>query len=143
MTCSGTSPSLPQLRLIVIALLGGQLLFVGVLAFLFLGSNWTGLGEPIPILETIGLVIGIVAIPMSYVARGAFWRSLPDLEGNEQMAAFARGTLIFHAFLEGAVLLNLVAVMVNGNPIPNSLVAGAVFAVGVANLPSEHQLKGR
>ena len=118
-------------RLIAAALILGQLIFVGIIAWI--GPRLaTG---PMPPLTWGAAILGAVAVPASLAVRAVRMSRAHAQEGWQRLAGVMTATIAGYALLEGAGLLNLTAWLVTGSPIPNAAVAGLLIGVQILLFP--------
>lgn len=131
-------PPLPfaQQRIVFLAILASVAMFVVAAAVVLQTSDGKGLGgEPIPMLDTVALVVGGAVALAAFALRPALQRAAEAATGAGRSHARFRATLIPLALLEGGCLLGIVTWMLNGNAVPGLVVALVLFAAAVAIVP--------
>ena len=132
---------LRQTQLIHAALLGGCVLF-GIVILIATNNSEAGLdGGGLEILNTVGAVVGATSIPMAFFLRRQIWSRRSTLEGEARDNAFRIGVIVFMGILEGAILLNLVVWLVNGNANSPAIQAGILLFIGVLGFPRQGHLE--
>lgn len=137
----GNAPSLPQLRLIVWALLFGQLLFGGILLVLASSGGLPLAEGGVAHLDVVALAVAASCLVAAFAVRRVVWARARGTQAPErQRIAYAQGVLVFFAMLEGGALLNLVVSALAADFRVNAIAAAVLFATMLASLPSEEQL---
>lgn len=135
-------PHLPfaQQRLVFFALLFGMTMFAVVVAIVLQLNDGKGMVQPpIAVLDTVVIAAGAAAALGAFTLRGALQRTADATRGDARSHARFRATLIPLAMLEGGVLFGLTVWMLNGNAVPNLVVALVLLATAVAFVPFSDQ----
>lgn len=117
-----------QLRIVHGAMLGGCVMFAGVVAFVT-ASNTEPPPHGLEALQWIGALFAVVSIGPAFGLRAVLKKraaTAPD------PAALTNLALLPAAFLEGAILLNLVAWLATDSQWPNAVAAILPFLGSVA-----------
>ncbi len=131
-------------RLVALALLLAMLLFGGVTFAVWHGNGGKGLGEqPEPGLDAAAIAVGIASVLGAAVMRMVLGRAVANATGAARSHARFGATLVPLAILEGSCLFGLTIWLLNGNPVPGGIVAGAAFAIAVAMVPLHDPDEGR
>lgn len=137
---SSPAPTVAHARIIVWALIGGQLMFGTALLFLASQDLLPLAARGVPYLDWIALGVAATCLGVAFLVRGMVWgRMRPPTSPTHQRAAYCGGTLVFAALLEAGVLLNLIVVMLLPQPWVNLGAAALLFVVMLVSLPSEEQ----
>jgi hypothetical protein len=134
------TPERPQLpfahqRLVFFGLLFGMVMYAVTVAVI-LQVGGTGLAtERIDVLDTIVVAVGGAALAGALTLRSLLRRNVESATGAARSHARFHATLVPIALLEGGVLLALTAWLLNGNPVPNVVVAMVLLAAAIAIVP--------
>jgi hypothetical protein len=135
-------PTIATLRIVYAALIFGCVVFAAVV-FALTRAGGLGTGGA-PALQTFGTIAAGLALPMvpvAFLTRGrAFARAAAAPGDGASVKSYTTGVLVFAALLEGALLLNLTAWLVSGDPLPNAAVALVLGAMMLTGFPSQARL---
>lgn len=130
------SPPFAVQRLVFLALLGGMVAPAIVFAALLAGNEWRGLGDqPVPELGWAATLFGIAIAPIALLLRGKKLAQADGAPPERQGMLRFQARLLPIAMLEGGVLLNLVAWLLNGTILPSVAVAVVLFALAIVVTP--------
>lgn len=131
-------PPLPfaQQRLVFFALLLGMTMYALVVAVVLQTNDGKGLSEaPVALLDTVVIAVGAASALGAFSLRGIMQRQAEAAVGSARSHARFRATLVPVAMLEGGVLLGLTVWMLNGNVVPNLVVALVLLSIAIAFVP--------
>jgi hypothetical protein len=129
-------PPFAMQRLVFVALLLGPSLFAVVVGVLLQMRGGKGMAEtPIPMLDTVVVVVGISLTSAALMLRRVLSRVAASMTGDARSHARFRATLIPLAMLEGGSLFALTTWMLNGAAVPPLAVAVAMLAIAVVLVP--------
>ncbi len=132
----GTAPPFAAQRLMLFALLLGMIFYAVVVGVLLGQQEWVGLAEqPLPILDSVVLGVGGAAVVAAVLMRSVLQGRAAAADAEQRPGLQFQAHLIPVAILEGGVLLALTAWMLNGAPLPYTVVAGVLFAIAVIMVP--------
>jgi hypothetical protein len=130
------SPPFAVQRLLFVALLGGMVAPAIVFAAVLASNDWRGLGDPpVPELGWAATLFGIAIAPLAMLLRGRKLAAADGAPPGRQGMLRFQARLLPIAMLEGGVLLNLVAWLLNGAVLPTVPVAAVLFALAVVLTP--------
>lgn len=130
------SPPFAVQRLVFLALLGGMLAPAIVFGAMLAGNDWQGLGSaPIPELGWAGALFGLSIAPLALWMRATKLAKAAAAPPEAAPMLRFQGRLLGIALLEGGVLLNLVAWLLNGSLLPSVPVAAGLFLLAVVLTP--------
>lgn len=132
-----------QRRIIAIALFGGMVLFLAIIAVVLAQREWAGLAEtPVPWLEWLFLAIGVTTFAGALALRGTFVRRAgAATDPTARAAQLHLATITPLALAESGVLLNGLAWLLNGQAVPSAVAAGMLFLAALVLLwpPADEQ----
>lgn len=133
---TGPRLSFAMQRMVCFALLFGMVMFTIAVAVMLQVNDGKGLLQP-PLIELNIPVIGtgIAAGLSALLLRSVLSRRAEAAPKEQRAGARFRATLVPLALLEGACMFALVAWMMNGNAVPNLVVALCVMSVAIAIVP--------
>lgn len=136
MTAAAPTPTISSLRIIVLALMGGLVMFAVIAVVLRL----QGLVAPVPQAETVLPIVVLVtllgSVGLSFAVRSRLLaevkkskaEALAELRADRVPQAFATATIIGAASIEGPGLLGIITVLLGG---PWYCLAAPIVAIGV------------
>jgi hypothetical protein len=133
---------LTVLRIIWFALLMGQLMFFGVIVFVF--WNQPPAGAPprderfLQTLFYIGVAMLVTTLPVGWMLRANVFRLGRQRAGTSGVPApaYVTGNILFWAMCEGASFFGLVGAMLNGGPWPHLVVSIIAMAAQALTFPT-------
>ncbi len=131
-------PPLPftQQRLVFFALLLGMTMYAIVVAVVLQTNDGKGMGEaPIEMLDTVVIAVGAASALGAFSLRGILQRQAEAAVGADRSHMRFRATLVPLAMIEGGCLFGLTVWMLNGNAVPNLVVAMVLLSVAIAFVP--------
>lgn len=144
---SAERPPLPfaQQRLVFFALLLGMTMYAIVVAVVLQTNDGKGMGEaPIEMLDTVVIAVGAASAFGAFSLRGILQRQAEAAVGADRSHRRFRATLVPLAMIEGGCLFGLTVWMLNGNAVPNLVVAMVLLSVAIAFVPfSDPEAGGR
>lgn len=132
------SPHLPfaTQRLVFFGLLFGMTMFALAAAVLIMTNDGKGMASsPLPQLQSVVVPIGIAAAIGALVMRRTLLRTLPQAPGRERSQARFRATLVPLVLLEAGCLFALTSWFLNGDTVPNLVVALVLLSLAIAIVP--------
>lgn len=132
-----------SIRIIAFALLGGIVMFLGVVAFLVLGTDFEteGLGD-LDMIRWLPLVLFVLAVPAGQFLRAKRYADAGRAEDDTSaLQIYMAGTILFFAMLEAPAFFGIVTWLISGNAFPGAAVAGAAVIFGLLNLPGDDQFR--
>ena len=130
------SPPFAVQRLVFLALLGGMVAPAIVFAAVLAGNEWRGMSEnPVPELGWAASLFGVAIAPIALLMRGKKLAEADAAPPERQGMLHFQARLLPIAMLEGGVLLNLVAWLLNGTLLPTMAVAVVLFALAIVVTP--------
>lgn len=130
------SPPFAVQRLLFVALLLGMVAPAIVFAAVLASNDWRGLGDPpVPELGWAATLFGIAIAPIALLLRGRKLAAAEAAPPERQGMLRFQARLLPIAMLEGAVLLNLVAWLLNGTVLPTVPVAVVLSGLAVVLTP--------
>ncbi|MHC4512091.1 MAG: hypothetical protein ACYTGW_00195 [Planctomycetota bacterium] len=125
-------------QILCAALIAGQVLFAAIIPVVHSLGEWrvTTLDAEVQSLFLIvGVVAGVVSVPVAVVLRRMIWAKGRSLSDREMLQAYLSGNLAFFAVLEGAGLLNLVFWLITATLVPYLVVTAVLIAIALPNFP--------
>lgn len=129
--------ALMNMRIIWMALVMGQVLFLLILVLLILPSQHVV--HPQPILAMVAFIFMAAAIPGAFVARTMIFRRT-GADGRLAPATYFTGSIIFWAGCEGVTFFALIVAMINGNLWPTIIVAAIGLALCALTFPMANRI---
>jgi hypothetical protein len=130
------SPPFATQRLVFLALLGGMVAPAIVFAALLAGNEWRGMsGDPVPELGWAATLFGLAIAPIALLLRGKKLAEAAAAPPERRDMLRFQARLLPIAMLEGGVLLNLVAWLLNGTLMPTVAVAALLFGLAIVVTP--------
>lgn len=129
-----------QARIVVAALIAGQLFFAAVIAYLHHSGSFSSDATFPELVLQIVAVVGVLLYPIALLLRRKTWGTTMMRSTAESKGAYLRGYIVFHAILEGGSLLNLVFWLVTGVLIPNVVAAAILVGLQILNFPRADRL---
>jgi hypothetical protein len=135
--------SLLPIRFIWAALILGQLLFAGVIAFAPVEIRSQG-AEFQRTLQIVAISMLVVLVPAGMLIRLLIFRGGRDpLTGAVSLQAYMTGTIIFLAMCEGVGFMGLTGWMLSAaKSKPHLIVAVTVLLIQLASFPTGRPLRG-
>ena len=124
--------ALLNMRIIWLALLMGQLMFLLILVLLILPRQLNV--HPQPILSTVAFILTAAVIPAAFVARMMIFRRR-HTDGRLAPATYFTGSIIFWAGCESVNFFGLIVAMINGNLWPTIIVVAIALALFTLTFP--------
>ena len=124
--------ALLNMRIIWLALLMGQLMFLLILVLLILPRQLNV--HPQPILSTVAFILTAAVIPAAFVARMMIFRRR-HTDGRLAPATYFTGSIIFWAGCESVTFFGLIVAMINGNLWPTIIVVAIALALFTLTFP--------
>ena len=132
-----------SVRIIALALLGGIVMFLGITAFLVLGTDFEAgdLGE-LDAIRWLPLALFVVAVPVGQFLRTKRYADAGRADNETgALQIYMAGTILFFAMLEAPAFFGIVTWLITGNAFPGAAVAGAAVVFGLLNLPGDDQFR--
>jgi len=121
-----------NMRIIWLALLIGQLMFLLILVLLILPNQHVV--HPQPILATVAFILTAAVIPAAFVARMMIFRRT-RADGRMAPATYFTGSIIFWGGCESVTFFGLIVAMINGNLWPTIIVVAIALALFALTIP--------
>jgi hypothetical protein len=129
-------PPFAAQRLIFMALLLGMVMFVIVIAVLLHQQDGKGfLVPPVPALDTAAVILGFATVAGALVLRRFLGRAGAAAAAPARGAARFRAVMIPLAVLESGCVFALTVWLLNGNSVPNLVVALVILSIAIAIVP--------
>jgi hypothetical protein len=125
------------IRIIWFAMLMGELMFLGVVAFAILPNH--GPPQPQPILVWSNVFMLIAIVPATFIIRATLFRKAA-INGQVPAGPFVTGNIIFWAGCEGVCFFAIVVGVVTGSLWPTILVAAVALALQAITFPVADRL---
>jgi hypothetical protein len=123
-------------RLVFLALLAGMVFYALAVWIMLQQNDGKGLArEPIPVLDTVVMVVGAALAVTSFVLRNALQQSAEAAPVPARAGLRFRAVLVPLAMLEGGCLFALTAWMLHGTAMPNLAVALVLLALALYHVP--------
>jgi len=127
--------ALRQARLVALALLAGQVIFLAVAALLVAtGAIAPGPAELSQPLAAACIVVFAVLVPLAFILRRRLFEPR-DPGATPEPANLLKAHIVFFALCETVTLLCLVATLVHGALVPGAILALLSMGVQATNVP--------
>lgn len=133
---SNAGPSFAQQRTICIALVLGIAMYVTAVGVILKINDGSGLSdEPIEVLDTAALAVGIAVAIGAMLARSILTKKAKATAKEHRATPRFLARIVPLAIIEGGGLLAITAWMLNGNALPSLAVACVLLSFAIALIP--------
>jgi hypothetical protein len=123
-------------RLVFLSLLFGMSAFAVVVGVVLQSRGGKGMLEPpMPVLDTVVIVVGATLAVAAFAMRSALRRFAESATDNARSHARFRAALIPLALLEGGCTFGLTTWLLDGTAVPGLAIAVVLFALAIMVVP--------
>ena len=129
-------PSFSDQRMICIALVFGIAMYAIVVGVILKMNEGIGLSdEPIEVLDTVALAVGITVAVVALLIRWIFIKKAEATAKEDRARPRLLSRIIPLTIIEGGGLLAITIWMLNGNAVPSLAVACVLLSLAIALIP--------
>jgi len=126
--------ALMTMRIIWLALIMGQLVFLAVIILVILPNNRSRAVTPQPLLFWVNAGMLATFVPAAFVVRSIIFRQ-KETQGGIPVGAYATGNIIFWAACEGVSMFGLVVAVLNGSLWPTIAIVAIALGLQALTFP--------
>ena len=123
-------------RMICVALVLGMAMYAVVVGVILKLNDGVGMTEePIEVLDTIALIVGIAVAVLAVFARILIAKKAATADKGQRATPRFLSLVVPLVLLEGGCLLAITVWMLNGNAVPALAVACVLLSIAIAMIP--------